>query len=74
MYYDFNLTVYRQHLTELEGIHGQTSNPRTSANWSKERELEAVRAHTSPADLNHSNKSAWTGLFATFFGVKRAQL
>ena len=77
MYYDFNLTVHRQHLTELEGLHGQTgetSNPGTSANWRMERDLEAARAQTSPAVRSHNNKTAWTGLFATLFGIKRAQL
>mgnify|MGYP001821173140 CR=1 FL=1 len=76
MYYDFNLTVHRQHLTELEGLQEQTSetrNPGPSANWRKERDLAAARVHTFPADHSHKNKTAWTGLFATLFGNKRAQ-
>ncbi len=77
MYYDFNNTVHRQHLKELErNANLRDGHDPTQANcsWRTEWELEAAKALATSTALTRKIQVTWSNLNAALFGIKRPQL
>jgi hypothetical protein len=77
MYYDFNNTVLRQHLKELErnaNVREGHDLTQASCSWRTERELEAAKARATSTALTRKIQVTWSNLNATLFGIKRPQV
>ena len=77
MYYDFNNTVHRQHLRELErnANERQGQDPTQAlCSWRTERELEAAKADVTSTVVPRKIKITWINLYAALFGIKRPQV
>ena len=77
MYYDFNNTVHRQHLKELEknaNLRDGQDPTQAHCSWRTERELEAAKARATSTIVIRKIQVAWNSLNAAMFGIKRPQL
>ena len=76
MYYDFNNTVHRQHLKELEknaNLRDGQDPTQAHCSWRTERELEAAKARATSTIVIRKIKITWINLNAALFGMKRPQ-
>ena len=76
MYYDFNNTVHRQHLKDLErnaNLRDGQDPTQAHCSWRTERELEAAKARATSTALSRKIQVTWSNLNAALFGMKRPQ-
>jgi hypothetical protein len=74
MYYDFNNTVHRQHLKELErnaNLRDRQDPTQASCSWRREQELEAAKTRATSTALTRKIQVTWSNLNVALLGIKR---